>query len=337
MRKIVFVTQQLDPAEPTLGAAVGLVRALAAEVDEVVVLALRGDASALPPNARLRTFGARTRAGRGARFTFALARELRPRPMAVVAHMSPIYAVLAAPVVRPLGVRVLLWFTHWRRSALLLMAERSCNAVLSVDRTSFPLPSRKLVPIGHGIDVDEFACVDRSQHGPPLHVVAVGRTSEAKGLGVIAEGVRIARDRGVDVDLEMRGPSLTDAERRHRADLGIVQDPVPRTEMPALLARADVLVNNMRAGAPDKVVYEAGATCLPVLASNPSLFDLVSEELRFGRESPDELADRLEWLAGLGVAERTALGRRLRARVEEAHSTKTWAAAVVAVASGRTW
>jgi len=336
MKKIVFVTQQVDPAEPTLGAAVALVRALAAEVDEVVVLALRGDASALPPNARLRTFGARTRTGRGARFTVALARELRPRPMAVVAHMSPIYAVLAAPIVRPLGVRVLLWFTHWRRSALLVVAERSSNAVLSVDRTSFPLASRKLVPIGHGIDVDEFACVDRSRHGPPMHVVALGRTSEAKGLGVIGEGVRIARDRGVDIDLEVRGPSLTDAERRHRADLGIVQDPVPRTEMPALLARADVLVNNMRAGAPDKVVYEAGATCLPVLASNPSLFDLVTEDLRFGRESPDELADRLEWLAGLGVAERTALGRRLRARVEEAHSTKTWAAAVMAVASGGT-
>jgi hypothetical protein len=37
---------------------------------------------------------------------------------------------------------------------------------------------------------------------------------------------------------------------------------VPRAEVPALFARSDVLINNMEAGAPDKVVYEAAAACL---------------------------------------------------------------------------
>ena len=35
---------------------------------------------------------------------------------------------------------------------------------------------------------------------------------------------------------------------------------MPRGEVPGLLADADALVNNMRAGATDKVVYEAAAT-----------------------------------------------------------------------------
>ena len=42
-----------------------------------------------------------------------------------------------------------------------------------------------------------------------------------------------------------------------------IGDPVPRAEIPALFATHDALVNNMRAGAPDKVVYEAAAACLP--------------------------------------------------------------------------
>ena len=68
--------------------------------------------------------------------------------------------------------------------------------------------------------------------------------------------------------------------------------------MPALFARSDVLVNNMRAGAPDKVVYEAAAPCLPVLASNPVFDDLfagLSAVLR--ARSPESLAERLRWFA----------------------------------------
>ena len=34
-----------------------------------------------------------------------------------------------------------------------------------------------------------------------------------------------------------------------------VEPPLPRSEVPALLMRKDVLVNNMREGALDKVVY----------------------------------------------------------------------------------
>jgi glycosyltransferase involved in cell wall biosynthesis len=330
--KIVFVTQRVDPDDPDLGAATSLVRALAARVDEVAVLALDGDASVLPPNAHLRTFGGANRIARGIRFTVALDRELRSRPLAVVAHMSPIYAVLAAPLARPRGVQVVLWFTHWRRSRLLAAAVRACNTVVSVEPGSFPIATPKLRPIGHGIDLSDFPCVDRSDHRPPLRVVSLGRTSPAKGLDTIVEGVRLARERGLDVELELRGPSVTAEEREHRDRLGIVKPPLPRSEIPALLGRSDVLVNNMRAGAPDKAVYEACATCLPVLASNPSLADVLGEELRFARESPEELADRLEWLAGLTLEQRADIGRRLRARVEASHSTDTWADGLLAAA-----
>ena len=74
----------------------------------------------LPENCRVRTFRAGHKALRGARFEAALARELRGlRGGAVVAHMCPIYAVLAAPLVRPLRIPLVLWFTHWRASGLL--------------------------------------------------------------------------------------------------------------------------------------------------------------------------------------------------------------------------
>ena len=116
--KLIVVTQHVDPDHPSLGATVPMLRALAARVDELVVLADGAAPGALPANCRVRLFSARTRLGRGLRFLRALLAELRGAD-AVLAHMCPIYAVLAAPVARPRGVRVLLWYTQWHASPTL--------------------------------------------------------------------------------------------------------------------------------------------------------------------------------------------------------------------------
>src|SRR5712691_8714399 len=215
--RIVFVTQQVDPGHPALAATVPKLRALAARADEVVVLADRALPDVLPANCRVRSFGARSRVGRGLRFARGLAAELsrRPKPAAVVAHMCPIYAVLAAPLARPLGVRVLLWYTHWHASKTLRAAERLSSAVLSVDRRSFPLPSRKLRAIGHGIDVGEFPCASRAAENGRVEALALGRYSPAKGLDSVIRAVA----RGHDVRLRVHGPALSGLERAHRREL----------------------------------------------------------------------------------------------------------------------
>jgi glycosyltransferase involved in cell wall biosynthesis len=341
LKRVVFITQQVDPGHPALAATVPKIAALAALVDEVVVLADGAVDGVLPPNCRVRTFRASHKVGRGARFEAALVRELPGlRGGAVVAHMCPIYAVLAAPLVRPLRVPLLLWFTHWRASRLLRAAERVSTAVVSVDRRSFPLESAKLHAIGHGIDLSEFSC-GQPRDGDTFRLLALGRYSRAKGLDVIVQALASA---GHDIALDVYGPALSDDERAHRKELDhlVVElgldgrvtlgDAVPRTEVPSLFATHDALVNNMRAGAPDKVVYEAAASCLPVLASNPVFDSFLDPGQRFRRESPEELADRIREFAATDETARAALGKRLRQRVEEDHSVESWARGVLGAA-----
>ena len=331
MKRLLFLTQSVDPAHPVLAATIPKLRALARRVEEVVVLAQAADGAQLPDNVEVRTFGAATRPARFARFERELARALPGD--AVVAHMIPLYVLLAAPLVRPRRIPLLLWYTHWKASAQLRAAERLATAVVSVDRRSFPLESAKVRPIGHGIDVNEFTCSDRSGRDG-VRALVLGRYSPAKGIETILRAVR-----EVDgVDVELHGVVLNELERRHRRELGglgfELGDAVPRAHVPALLARADVFVNNMEAGAPDKVVYEAAAACLPVLASNPVFDDLFAGyPLFFERESPSSLADRLRWFAALGGAERAEIGRVLRERVARSHSVDTWADGILAAAT----
>jgi len=341
MRRLLFITQQVDPAHPALAATVPKIRALAGLVDEVVVLADGAVDGVLPDNCRTRTFRAGTRVGRGVRFETALGAELGGlRGGAVVAHMCPIYAVLAAPLVRPLRIPLLLWFTHWKASRLLRAAERVSTAILSVDRRSFPLGSGKVRAIGHGIDLAEFPCVGERPTGATLRLLALGRYSPAKGLDVVIRGVADV----VGAELDVHGPALSGLEETTRrelhalvAELGVgdrvsLGDAVPRAEVPGLFATHDALVNNMRAGAVDKVVYEAGASCLPVLASNPVFDGLLGDEQRFERGDPAGLAERVSTLASLAAPERAAIGSRLRERVRTSHSVETWAQCVVEAA-----
>jgi glycosyltransferase involved in cell wall biosynthesis len=336
--KLVFVTQQVDPRHPVLGATVAKLAALAAVADEVVVLTDAGDPGALPPNCRIRPFRSRLRAGRGVRFALALARELaaRPRPAAVVAHMCPIYAVLAAPLARPLRVPVLLWFTHPRASTLLRLAERLSTRVLTVDPGSFPIRSDKVRAIGHGIDVERFACLP-PRPGEGLRLLALGRTSAVKRLPLAVEAVRRARAVGVDVELRIVGGGTTAGERAHEAELerlagdGItLEAPVPYDAVPALLAESDALVSATDAGSADKAAFEAAASCRLVLASSPALAQLVPPELRF--DSAARLAGLLAELVAMPAGERAAVARRLRERVEREHSAGSWARSVVEAA-----
>jgi glycosyltransferase involved in cell wall biosynthesis len=331
MRRLIFATQKLDPGDPVLAATVPMVRALAARVDELVVLCDTAVPGVAPANVRVREFGAPTQAQRGVAFVAALARELRPRPLGVVAHMVPLYAVLAAPLVRPLGVPLVLWYTHWKGHAVVRAAEKLSTAVISVDRRSFPLRSRKVHAIGHGIDVAEFPCAEPADAGGGLRALVLGRYSPAKGIETIVRAAAIA---GVRVELHGSAAEFEEYKRgleRLARDVGAdveLGGPVARADIPALFARSHVLINNMRAGAPDKVVYEAAASCLPVLASNPVFDDLLPEELRFDRDDAAMLAGRLR-----------SLDRRRRPELRDVvvarHSVDHWADGVLATVEPR--
>jgi glycosyltransferase involved in cell wall biosynthesis len=326
MRRLIFATQKLDPGDPILAATVPMVRALAARVDELVVLCDSAVPGVAPSNVTVRTFGAPTQVQRGAKFVAALVSELRPRPLGVVAHMVPLYAVLAAPVVRPLGIPLVLWYTHWKGHAVVRAAEKLSSAVITVDRRSFPLDSKKVHAIGHGIDVAEFPCADSPPPSETLRALVLGRYSPAKGLDTIVRAAALAGVRvemhGTDADFAAYKRGLEQLARDVGADVEL-GGPVARADIPAALARSHVLINNMRAGAPDKVVYEAAASCLPVLASNPVFDDLLPDELRFDRDDAAMLAEKLR-----------ALDRRRRPELRDVvlarHSVDHWADGVLA-------
>ena len=346
VRKLVFITQVVNPADPNLGATRAKIAALARRVDEVVVICDRGIEGALPDNCRLRIFGAPRRWQRALRYFRTLIDELRVKPVAVVGHMVPLYTVVAAPFVRARRVPLMLWYTHWKAHSVLRIATLVCTQLLSLDVRSFPLRSRKVHGIGHGIDLDEFPCQPLNPtSGRSLRVMSLGRYTAPKKIDEMIEGVRIVRGRGLDVRIDVYGttgaPSLEAyklqlqemvAQPEYR-DFATIGDSIPRTELPPVYREVDIVASDFIS--PDKIVLEACASCRPVVASDQSfdrLFAGIEPPLAFERGNPETFADRIEALAALSDEERYAIGKELRERVQTQHSVETWADAILRLA-----
>ena len=142
--------------------------------------------------------------------------------------------------------------------------------------------------IGHGIDVDEFSCSD----APSDERFACSCSGATRRRRASRRSCAAAARRGRATSRRTAPTPTFEAYKRSLARSRASSESAPSSaarfrahEVPQLFARSHVLVNNMRAGAPDKVVYEAAASCVPVLASNPVFDDLLPNELRFERRT----------------------------------------------------
>ncbi|MDQ7857905.1 MAG: glycosyltransferase family 4 protein [Armatimonadota bacterium] len=346
--RLAFVTQLVDPDDPILGFTVTWIRALAKRSQHLVAIA--NEVRRVPSDlgAEVVSLGKEQGAGRvrrGLRYLASLeATHRRYRPHALLAHMCPQYLVLAAPLLQLHRTPGVLWFAHPRDSALLRRAERAAAAVLTSLPGAFPFPSPKLLKVGQGIDVSRFTCVPPAPGGEVLRLLALGRLSPAKGLDTIIKGVSKARDAGVPVVLRIVGPATTPAEEAYartvvRLAAGSggavsVEPAVLPVAIPDLFAEVDLLVNGMRAGSGDKVVFEAMAAGRPVVYSNPC-FDPLTEglslRLRYREDDAADLAERLRELWEAGPDLRAEVGGALAERVNEAHGLDGWADRVIRV------
>ena len=238
MRRLIFITQQVDPGHPALAATVPKIRALAGLVDEVVVLADRVLPGTLPDNCRSLSFASRTKAGRGMRFEAALTKELPAeagrdrRPHVPDLRRAGGAARAAARRAAPALVHALEAHAdargcregvHRRRLASTAARSPSTRRRWSPSATASTSTSSRAVPEG--------------QRANDFRVASLGRYSRAKGLETIVRAValldgraaggarpcalggRARRTRRARAPCRRAGPRQAGSPRRRRAAL----------------------------------------------------------------------------------------------------------------------
>ncbi len=187
--RLLLYNLMTDEADPVLGFACGWIRELAARCEFVDVITMYRGTYQLPKNVRVFSAGRERGLSKPQRvvgFYRHLLRLLRERRYdACFAHMMPLFAGLAGPLLSARGVPITLWYTHRARSAQLRLGLTMSRRVVSADETSFPYDTDKLRVIGHGIDCDFYA-----PPPPPNPLLpTLWRASQSEGEGTRALGL----------------------------------------------------------------------------------------------------------------------------------------------------
>ncbi|HEU5318707.1 MAG TPA: glycosyltransferase family 4 protein [Chloroflexota bacterium] len=352
MGRIVFITQSYRPDSTILGVTRDWVRALAARGDGVDVIALDGEREREDGRVRVHDLGKRAGHGRleqTARFYAALARSL-PAASAVLVHMVPRYALLAAPLVKASGRRLALWYAQGGVDGPLRAATRLVDDVLTPTRDSFPLTGpdvdRRVRVTGHGVDTRRYF-PDPAQPAERGRILAAGRLSPSKRYDFMIDALSRVDTSEWRLRIASGGGYARDDEHvaaldGHIGRLGLGErveqlGAVPYEEMPSEYRRAWLLAHTSGTGSLDKVVLEAMACETPVVSTAPSsraLLAPVCEALAPTDGDAAAFAAAVEETLGRDAAWRTEVGAALRAAVESEHSLDGWADRVAALLRG---
>jgi len=187
------------------------------------------------------------------------------RPSVVFSHMVPIHAAVTSPISRLFRIRHVLWYAHAVTPLSLRFANLFVNQILTSTPGSCNLTSRKVTPIGQGVDSKLFQFRNRSFESL-VDVLYVGRTDESKNIPEIIDAVASAKLLFPKLQLAIvgGGPALSENLSPPWVQ---AQGKAARSDLPLVYGNADFFIHAFR-GSLDKVLVEAALSGLPVITEN---------------------------------------------------------------------
>ena len=342
MKQLLLFNLATDADDSALGFTVTWLAEFAKHVTAIDVITMRAGRFDLPPNVRVYSVGKEKGYSEFRRFfefyrlLFRLLREHRYD--ACFAHMMPLFAVMAAPVLRLKKIPIVLWYAHKSVTPMLRLATKLVDRVVTSVPEGFRVKTEKVRIVGQGIPTDLFlpASPLRSEKSV-FSIVMVGRISMFKRIDLLFEAITAIKRRAPDITLAVKiiGEPLTaidhDYAKRltqqvHDHDLEQIVEftgKIAFAEIVPLYQAADCLVNLCPTGAIDKVVLEAMSCGVMPLVTNQSFHDVFSEELAalcISEDHSEQIATRLLAIQSLSPTEWQTFGKQLRMIVVREHS-----------------
>lgn len=296
-----------DDTDPVTAFAVDWIRAFAEISDEVVVFSTHVGTFKAPSNVTVIELGGGTPKKR----LFGLLKlyrsaiyvsNIRGRKI-VFHHMSEKTAFLVGPILRILGIKQGLWYSHNRKSHVLKLASKFVNYIFSPTTNSFPIKTSKIRPVGHGINMSRFQ-KNRNSTLNRTGIVSLGRISKVKNLEVIIDALsQVSPPRP---SLTLIGPIMEEDKYvedliKRAEDSGVeltLENGIRYTQVPKVISQFSMAFS----GSPntvDKSVLEAAAVGCFVLSENEFVLELSGMSSVWGSigvKAPLEIASQIELL-----------------------------------------
>jgi glycosyltransferase involved in cell wall biosynthesis len=339
--KLLWFNLRVDKNRPGLAFAIDWLNTVAEQVDQIDVITMDAGNYEVRQNVRVYSVGKEkgySELRRAIEFYRILGRlVIHQRYNACFAHMMPLFAVMAAPLLHLRHIPIILWYTHKSVTLLLRLATLLVDRVVTASPESFRIHSSKVRVIGHGIDPDRFVPKTHESSLPrPFTVLTVNRLSPVKRVDLLINAVALLCQKKPELSicLKIVGGPLIDRDRTYVAELQrqveqyqlqdrvIFVGSVPFQDVLLYYQEADCFVNMSETGSVDKAVLEA-MSCGIVVVVNPIFSGILGPELAKTLVvdwNAEQLCDRLLLIISLSELDRCQLGKRLRDIVVHDHN-----------------
>ena len=209
---------------------------------------------------------------------------------------------------------------------------------------------QKIVWIPNGVDLEEF---DKSIHVDPssevikvfekykdkFKVIYTGAHGPANGLEIVIQAACLLFEKSANVHFFLIGDGpekkklIKKAQKRAVGNITFL-DPVPKSQVPAILQRSDLLMFCLRNldiykyGISLNKMYDYFASGKPVIMAGDTVNNVVREAragITVEPENPDALAQGIIKIMKMAPEEREKLGANGRAYVEKYHNIRVLA------------
>jgi glycosyltransferase involved in cell wall biosynthesis len=206
---------------------------------------------------------------------------------------------------------------------------------------------QKIIWIPNGVDLEQFNNPEHlnqpyeiakafEKYKDKFKVVYTGAHGPANGLETMIEAAYFLFKKSVDIHFFLIGDGPEKKKLIKKAQKGVVDnitflDPVPKSQVSAILQRADLLMFCLRNldiykyGISLNKMYDYLASGKPVIMSGDTVNDVVREAgagITVEPENPEALAKGILKIQKMTLKEREKLGANGRAYVEKYHSTR---------------
>ena len=331
--KILMITRKVDKNEHLAGFVFGWVKKLAENLDKLYVITWqKSNPEGLPENVELISITNNKLLKIGS-LKFAVLKKIF-KVDGLFCHMNPEYTIIAGPIARLFGKRVVSWYTHRSITIRRRLVELIANKIITASEESFRKPwfKNKVEVLGHGIDINLFKPTDRAR-GEVLQLLTVGRISPTKDYESMIKAVDILTDQKIsnlklniigDVGLAEQKSYFENLKqmtvKMNLEDKVKFLGAVPNTEISAHLQSSDVFINLSGTGSLDKAVLEAMASSCLVLTSNEAFTEILPSELIVEKDNPKQLAEKIKWVMNLLEDKVSQLRYQLREEVVKNHN-----------------
>lgn len=327
MRLLIY-TQAVDQNDPVLGFFHRWVEEFAKHFGHIHVVCLREGDYTFPKNVSVYSLG---KEGGESRVKYVLRFyrhlfALRGQYDAVFAHMNPHYILLGGLYWKILGIPIFFWRNHAKMNWMTRIAAPLSKRVFHTSPFACTARYAHATRMPVGIDTERFVSgLGKAPQSEKKKILFLGRISPVKHVELFLEAGKILGD-GYELHVYGDAPKQ-DAEYAERVRTGAPENVhfhsgVRNDETPEVYRSHDVYVNLTPKGSMDKTVLEAVACGIPVVVTNESFLDTVTEFSMVENPTPESLAEKIVAVAGLGEAERERITSEARRKVVEKHSLK---------------